>query len=81
MSWDSFGFLDIGPTAELTHYKFASEITAEILLKDVSGQERLGVTSSKYIRIAELLPTFALIKYCLRIYAEERKLLRMHDYG
>jgi|ERR1700722_2652710 len=80
MSWDSFGLLDIGPNALLTHYEFAGEITAEILLKDVSQEERLGITSNKYILIAELLPTFALIEYCLGIYAKSRNLLKLYDY-
>ena len=80
MSWDSFGFLDVGPTALLTHYEFAGEVTAEILLKDVSREERLGITSRKYILIAELLPTFALIEYCFGIYAKDRELLQMYDY-
>jgi hypothetical protein len=72
--------LDIGPTDLLTHYEFAGELPAEILLKDVSQEERLGIASSKYIRIAELLPTFKLIEYGLGIYAKDRKFLQMYDY-
>src|SRR5713226_1636836 len=35
---DSWGFLDAGPKANLTHYKFADELVAEILLKDVTKE-------------------------------------------
>jgi hypothetical protein len=48
MDWHSFDFLDIGPLANLTHYKFAAELVAEMLLKDVSAEERRTITSSKF---------------------------------
>lgn len=72
---DSWDFLDVGREANLTHYKFAGELTAEILLKDVSKEERRTISSSKFATIADLLPTFALIEVCLRLYAQDRGLL------
>jgi ribosomal protein S17E len=72
---DSWGFLDIGPRANLTHYKFAGELTAEILLKDVTKEERGTISSSKFATIANLVQTFALIEVCLRMYAQDRRLL------
>ncbi len=80
MSWDSVGLLDLGPNALLTHYEFSGEVTAEILLKDVSDEERRGIISKKFILIAELLPAFALIEYCFGIYAKDRNLLKLFDY-
>ena len=75
---DAFGFLDVGPKANLTHYKFAGELTAEILLKDVSAEERKQISqiaSSKFALLTELLPTFNLIEQCLLMYVGDRKLL------
>ncbi len=72
---DSWGFLDVGRRANLTHYKFAGELTAEILLKDVTKEERGTISSSKFATIADLVQTFALIEVCLRMYAQDRGLL------
>lgn len=71
----SWGFLSLGKVAKHTHYKFAAELTAEILLKGVSEEERQKVTSSKWATIAEFVPLFALIERCVLIYAMDRKLL------
>src|ERR1700730_765499 len=65
---EAFGFLDVGPRANLTHYKFAAGLTAEMLLKDVSKEERRDISSRKFALIAELLPTFSLIEQCLMMY-------------
>jgi hypothetical protein len=72
---EAFGLLDLGPKANLTHYKFAGELTAEILLKDVSKEERRDISSSKFALIADLLPTFTLVERCLMMYAQDRGLL------
>jgi len=72
---NAFGLLDLGPRANLTHYKFAGELTAEILLKDVSEEERRNIQSGKFALLADLLPTFTLIEHCLIMYAEDRGLL------
>jgi hypothetical protein len=72
---DSFGFLDIGPIAKLTHFKFVGELVAEILLKGVSPEDRRNLVSSRFGELAEVLPTFSIIEYCLVIYAMDRKLL------
>src|SRR5713226_5604279 len=72
---DSWGFLDVGRKANLTHYKFAGELTAEILLKDVTKEERATISSSKFATIADLVQTFALIEVCLRLYAQDRGFL------
>lgn len=71
----SWGFLSLDKIARYTHYKFAGELTAEILLKGVSEEERQKITSSKWSTIAEFVPLFALIERCVLIYAEDRKLL------
>ena len=75
MDWDAFGLLDVGPRANLTHYKFAGELTAEILLKGVTKEERREISSSKFATIAELMETFLLIELCLCMYAGDRGLL------
>ncbi|MBZ5697726.1 MAG: hypothetical protein LAN18_04190 [Acidobacteriia bacterium] len=79
ISWDSFAFLDIGPVAHLTHYGFAGELAAEMLLKDVSFDERRTPTSSKFETLAEPIPAFSLIEYCFNIYAMDRRLLPSFD--
>src|SRR6266478_4816091 len=71
----AWGFLDISKIAKHTHYKFAGELTAAILLKGVSEEEKSKIQSSKWETIAELVPAFALIERCVLIYAEDRKLL------
>src|SRR6266404_2451828 len=71
----AWGFLDLSKTAKHTHYKFAGELTAAILLKGVSDEDKAKIRSSKWETIAELVPVFALIERCLLIYAEDRKLL------
>lgn len=71
----AWGFLDISKIAKSTHYKFAGELTAAILLKGVSEEEKSKIKSSKWETIAELVPAFALIERCVLIYAENRKLL------
>lgn len=75
MSLDSFGFLDIGPTTRLTRYEFAGELVAAMMLKEVSDQERKGLISAKYKLIADILPIFSLIDYCLAMYADDRGLM------
>jgi hypothetical protein len=71
----SWGFLDLDKIAKHTHYKFAGELTAEILLKGVSEQQRRKLESSKWEAIADLVTLFALIERCVLIYAEDRKLV------
>jgi len=71
----AWGFLDLSRIAKHTHYKFAGELTAAILLKGVSDEEKSKIRSSKWETIAELVPVFALIERCLLIYAQDRKLL------
>ncbi len=71
----AWGFLVLGKTGRNTHYKFAGEVTAAILLKGVSDEERRKITSGKWEIIAELVPVFALIEHCVLIYAKSRKLL------
>jgi hypothetical protein len=76
---DAFGLLDLGPKGNLTHYKFAGELTAEILLKDVSTEERKEMSSIKFALLTELLPTFNLIEQCLLMYVRDRKLLKLRE--
>jgi hypothetical protein len=71
----AWGFLDISKIAKNTHYKFAGELTAAILLKGVSDEDKAKIRSSKWETIAELVPVFALIERCLLIYAQDRRLL------
>jgi hypothetical protein len=75
IDFDSFGFLDVGPKANFTHYQFADELTAEMLLKDVTKEERGTISSSKYAAIADSIRIFVLIERCFVIYAQDRGLL------
>lgn len=72
---ETWGFLDLSKTAQRTHYKFAAELIAEMLLKGVSESERKQIESSKYEIIADMVAIFSLIEHCVLLYAQDRKLL------
>jgi hypothetical protein len=78
ISWESFDFLEVGDAANLTHFKFANEIVAEMLLKDVSEEERKEIRSSKFAQLAKILPAFTLIDYCFVLYSMDRGFLPRH---
>lgn len=69
---DAAGFLEANEPPSVTYYKFAHELAAEILLKDVSAEERETQTSQKYARIREFLPAFKLIEQCVTMYLMDR---------
>jgi len=70
----AWGFLDVSRTAKHTHYKFAGELIAAILLKGVSDEDKAKIQSGKWETIAQLVPLFALIEHCFVIYGEDRRL-------
>lgn len=72
---EAWGFLDLSRTAQRTHYKFAAELIAEMLLKGVSDSERRQIESSKFEIIADMVAIFSLIEHCVLLYAQDRKLL------
>jgi hypothetical protein len=72
---ETFGFLEIGSTAAKSHYKFVGELVAETLLKDVPREERMNLMATKFASIATILPAFAIIDFCLALYAMDRGLL------
>ena len=67
---DASGFLEISPSS--FHLKFAHELTAEILLKDVSAEERHTHTSKKYAEVRRFLPALGIIQQCIAMYLEDR---------
>ncbi|MGC1913065.1 MAG: hypothetical protein WA660_14600 [Candidatus Acidiferrales bacterium] len=75
INWQAFGMWDVGPRVGSTHYKFASELVAEMLLKDVSPEERATIQSSKFEMIVDGMSGFELIDYFVMIYAMDRGLL------
>ena len=81
ISWESFDFWEIGETANLTHFRFAGEIVAEMLLKGISEEERREIRSSKFAQLAKILPAFTLIDYCFALYAMDRGLLPRRSLG
>ena len=72
---EHFGLWVITRVANTTHYKFATELTAEILLKDMSPEERRKLDSSKFEAIADLVRIFSLIELCVLIYSLDRGLI------
>jgi len=73
---EAFGLWVIGKKANLTHHKFAGELTSEILLKDVTGEERRTISASKFATIADLMEEiFGLVEVCFRMYAQDRGLM------
>jgi hypothetical protein len=67
---EAFGFLEVSPN--LLNLKFAHELIAEILLKDVSSHERQAHASEKYASIREFLPSLGIIQRCITMYLEDR---------
>ncbi|MGC1686993.1 MAG: hypothetical protein WA734_15305 [Candidatus Acidiferrales bacterium] len=75
ISPDSFGLLEVNAKERLTHFRFAGELVAEMLLEDVPEDDRRKISSSKYAAIADLVEhTFGLMAVALRIYALDRGL-------
>jgi hypothetical protein len=57
-----------------THYKFAAEIVAEMLVLGVPENERLELVHSQFAKSAQLFPVFALTDQILSMYIRERRL-------
>ena len=74
---EAFGYWDIGPTAGESHYKFVSEIMDEMLLKDVSAEDRKKIESSKFELMAESLQAVQVVEVAFLMYAIDRRLLKI----
>jgi hypothetical protein len=73
---DASGLLEAGPTVMLTQYRFADELTAEILMAGLSEEERQNVESKLFAAIGDLVGPFArLIEHCFVMYSVDRGLL------
>lgn len=75
MSWDRWGFLEIGQTAKDTHYRFAGELLVAVLLHGVSENQQKAKVESDLMTIANLFSVFTLIEDIVLMYVAERCLL------
>jgi hypothetical protein len=71
---DSFGFMEIGRVLKKSHFKFAGELVASILVKGVAENQKAKVLGEKMEKIADALDAFALVERILFMYAEDRGL-------
>jgi hypothetical protein len=75
MTFDRYGYVEVGRTLKDLHYKFAGELVGEILLAGVPEAERIQEAEIHFRTIAELLPVFEIIDIIFTIYADSRKLV------
>src|ERR1700730_11021039 len=71
---DVFGFLEIGPTMQRTHFRFAGELIVQILVRGVPDADKHRVFIEKMEKIGKLFYAFALIERALYMYMENRGL-------
>ena len=78
---DLFALLETAPQMRHSHFKFAGDLIAQILVRGVPEHERHRVLEEKFIKIAELFPAFALIEYALDFYLLDRGILSKVNRG
>jgi hypothetical protein len=74
MHFERFGFLEAAETGGKTHYQFAGEIVAEILMAGVPEKERLPRLQHNIEQISKLLSFHSLIDWILYTYSKARNL-------
>jgi hypothetical protein len=75
MSFESFGYIEVGEIEKKTHYRFANDLVLEMMLQGVDEQKRLEEITRHFRSVADLLPVFALTGVLFTIYADARKLV------
>jgi hypothetical protein len=75
MPLDKFSYIEVGPTAKKTHYRFAGELVVEMLVAGVPEAQQDAELRRHFRTIADLLPVFTLIDIILTTYADARKLV------
>jgi hypothetical protein len=74
MQPDRWGFLELGPTLNKTHYRFAGEILVEMQIAGLDDIERQPEIERQIRETAELIPVFALMELVFATYVDARKL-------
>jgi hypothetical protein len=74
MSFDKFGYIEIGRVERRTHYRFANDLVLEMLLTGVDEDKRLEAIEKCLRSVADLMPVFQLTGILFTIYADERNL-------
>ena len=72
---DAFGFYEVTPILKTTHYKFAGELAAQILVKSTPDKDKAKVLADKMVQIGDQFEAFSLIERILFMYIEARALL------
>ncbi len=75
MEWERFGFLEVGARIKETHYQFAGELVAEMLVPGVPPSERFAQLEKDMVTIAGLLPIVQALELIIATYAEARDLI------
>lgn len=75
MSMGAFSYIEVGPIAKKTHYKFAGDLVVEMMLAGVPEAQRETETERHFRTIADLLPVFQLTDIIVTLYADGRNLV------
>lgn len=75
MSFDQWGFLEVGRILKETHYKFAGELVATIMVGGAPENLQMSKLENDFKLIAELFPVLPLMDEVVDMYAEARGLL------
>lgn len=71
-----YGIVEVGPTLERTHYKFAGEIVAAMLSTDVDTAEaQLEQLRNDFEKIGHVVPVVGVIDKIIAWYADDRDLI------
>jgi hypothetical protein len=81
MDNERWGILEAAPKQLNSHFKFAGELVAEILVAKVPTEQRTAILESKLARISEMFPAFALCEVIFSMYAADRELFRRDRKG
>jgi hypothetical protein len=75
MDMDRKALIELGPTIAESHYKFAGELVAEILLREIPYESRETYLKEKLGMTAELTGALHAIDIVLLAYADARRLM------
>lgn len=78
---DVFGLYEVTPILKTTHYKFAGELAAQILVKGAPDKDKAKVLADKMVQIGDQFEAFSLIERILFMYIEAHGLLPLKRRG
>jgi hypothetical protein len=72
---ERLGFFEVGRILKSTHYKFAVELVAEMLVSGVPENQRIARLEDIFTRLGALLPIIAIADQIVLTYLESRGLI------